>query len=272
MILEEARYWESIADEWKKIRPDRLWRKHSDAINQSLLFRWLPEQPVPRLLKTDTFDEAVGDGLTRFLQARAHSVVGIDLSFKNVQLACHGERSVHGTRADVRNLPFRRESFDVVVSNSTLDHFQTLDEITVSLRELHRVLRKGGQLIVTLDNLANPTIAVRNHLPINLLNRLGIVPYFVGATCGPRRLQRLLRDVGFEVRDVAAVLHCPRIIAVAVAKLLCSRAKPSVQQQFLRLLQKCEVMSRWPTRYLTGHFIAVRAEKSQCHPGGTPDE
>jgi SAM-dependent methyltransferase len=272
VILEEARYWESIADEWKKIRPDRLWRKHSDAINQSLLFRWLPEQPVPRLLKTDTFDEAVGDGLSRFLQARAHSVVGIDLSFKNVQLACHGARSVHGTRADVRNLPFRRESFDVVVSNSTLDHFQTLDEITVSLRELHRVLRKGGQLIVTLDNLANPTIAARNHLPINLLNRLGIVPYFVGATCGPWRLQRLLRDVGFEVRDVAAVLHCPRIIAVAVAKLLCSRAKPSVQQQFLRLLQKCEVMSRWPTRYLTGHFIAVRAEKSQGHPGGTPDE
>lgn len=271
-MLEETGYWESIADEWKKTRPDRLWRKHSDAINQSLLFRLLPEQPVPRLLKTDTFDEAVGEGLTRFLQARAHSFVGMDLSFKNVQLACHGETSVRGACADVRDLPFRRESFDVVVSNSTLDHFQTLDEITVSLRELHRVLRKDGQLIVTLDNLANPIIAARNNLPFKLLNRLGIVPYFVGATCGPWRLQKLLREVGFEVRDVTAVLHCPRMIAVLVAKLLCSRARPHAQQRFLRWLQTFERMSHWPTRYLTGHFIAVRAEKRQSRPCGARDD
>lgn len=271
-MVEETSYWESIADEWKKNRPDRLWRKHSDAINQSLLFRWLPEQPVSRLLKTDTFDEAVGEGLTRFLQARAHSVVGMDLSFKNVQLACLGEVSARGACADVRNLPFRRESFDVVVSNSTLDHFRTLEEITVSLRELHRVLRKEGQLIVTLDNLANPTIAARNHLPFKLLKRLGIVPYFVGATCGPFRLQQLLREVGFEVRDVTAVLHCPRMIAVLVAKLLCSRAQPPAQQQFLGWLQRFERMSRWPTRYLTGHFIAVRAEKRRSHPSGAGDD
>jgi hypothetical protein len=67
VILDETSYWESIADEWKKARLDRLWRKHSDAINQSLLFRGLPNQPVPRLLKTDSFDEAVGGGLARFL-------------------------------------------------------------------------------------------------------------------------------------------------------------------------------------------------------------
>jgi SAM-dependent methyltransferase len=272
VIPEGTSYWESIADEWIKTRPDRLWRKHSDAINQSLLCRWLPEQPVPRLLKTDTFDEAVGEGLARFLQTRAHTVVGIDLSFQNVQLACRGEMSIPGACADVRHLPFGEQSFDVVVSNSTLDHFQTFDEITVSLRELHRVLRKEGQLIVTLDNLANPIIAARNHLPFKLLNRFGIVPYFVGATCGPWRLQKLLREVGFEVRDVTAVLHCPRMIAVLVAKLLCSRANPPAQQKFLRWLQKFERMSRWPTRYLTGCFIAVRAEKRQSHPCGACDD
>ncbi len=271
MILDETSNWESI-DQWKQTRPDRLWRKHGDPINQSLLLRWLPEQPVPRPLKTDTLDEAVGEGLPRFLQARAHSVIGMDLSFKNVQLACRGEVRVRGACADVCDLPFRRESVDVVVSNSTLDHFRTPEEIAVSLRELHRVLRKEGQLIVTLDNLANPTIATRNHLPFKVLNRLGIVPYFVGATCGPSRLQQLLGEVGFEVRDVTAVLHCPRMIAVLVAKLLCSRAKPPVQQQFLGWLQRFERMSRWPTRYLTGHFIAVLAEKRRSHPSGVRDD
>jgi len=262
VIFDESRYWESIADEWKKTRPDQLWRKHSDAINQSLLCRWLPEQPVPRLLKTDTFDEAVGEGLTRFLEARARTVIGMDLSLKNVQSACDGGTSVRGACADVRQLPFQTESFDVVVSNSTLDHFQTSGEITVSLRELHRVLRTGGQLILTLDNLANPAIVVRNHLPFKLLNRLGLVPYFVGATYGPWRLQHALRKVGFEVKDVTAVLHCPRILTVFCAKLLCARSKSLAQQQFLRWLQTFETMSRWPTRYITGHFIAVRAEKT----------
>lgn len=272
VITEGKRYWESIGDEWTTTRPDRLWRKHSDSINQSLLCHWLPEQPVGRLLKTDTFDEVVGEGLTPFLQTRAHSVIGMDVSFGNAQSSSRGQRRVRGACADVRDLPFREESFDVVVSNSTLDHFQTLDEIIVSVRELHRVLRQEGQLILTLDNLANPIIAARNHLPFKLLNRLGIIPYFVGATCGPWRLQKLLREVGFEVRDVTSVVHCPRILAVLVAKLLCSYAKGPVQDQFLRWLQAFEHMSRWPTRYVTGHFIAVRAEKKQSHRSGTCDD
>jgi SAM-dependent methyltransferase len=271
VIFDESRYWESVADEWKKTRQDRLWRRHSDAINQSLLCRWLPLQPVSRLLKTDSFDEAVGEGLTRFLKGHARSVIGMDLSFRNVQLAFHGEKSVQGTCADVRQLPFQTESFDVVVSNSTLDHFQTSGEITVSLRELNRVLRTGGQLIITLDNLANPAIAARNRLPFKLLNRLGLVPYFVGATCGPWQLQRWLREVGFEVKDVTAVLHCPRMITVLIAKLLYSRSKPSAQRHFLRCLQAFERLSGWPTRYLTGHFIAVRAEKMEGHPCGRRD-
>lgn len=261
MGFEEAHYWESVADEWKRTRRDRLWRKHTDAINQSLLCRWLPLHSASRLLKTDTFDEAVGEGLTRFLQARARTVVGIDLSFKNVQSACDGGTSVRGACADVRHLPFQNESFDVVVSNSTLDHFHTSEEIAVSLRELHRVLRAGGQLIITLDNLANPVIAARNHLPFKLLNRLGIVPYFIGATCGPGGLSHVLQEAGFEVKDITAVLHCPRILAVFVAKLFGSRSKSLAQQQLLRWLQTFEKMSQWPTRYLTGHFIAVQAEK-----------
>jgi len=265
-ILEETDYWQSVASDWKKTRPDRLWRKHSDAVNQSLLSRWLPEQPVPRLLKTDTFDEAVGTGLTRFLRARTRSLVGMDLSVKNVRFACHDGSGVRGACADVRDLPFGDASFDVVLSNSTLDHFQTSEEITTSLRELYRVLREGGQLIVTMDNLMNPVIAIRNRLPFTLLNRLGILPYYVGITWGPRRLRTKLQEVGFDVTEVTAVLHCPRMLAVPIARLFCSRTALPAQRAFLRWLQKFEGLGRWTTRYVTGHFIAVRAEKPRSRP------
>lgn len=68
----------------------------------------------------------------------------MDLSFNYVGLVCHGERSVSGTYEDMYNLPFKRESFGVVVSNSTLEPFQTLKESTASLRELHGVLPRIG--------------------------------------------------------------------------------------------------------------------------------
>jgi ubiquinone/menaquinone biosynthesis C-methylase UbiE len=165
------------------------------------------------------------------------------------------------TWADVRHLPFANNMFDVIVSNSTLDHFKSLDEIVASLHELYRVLQVGGQLLLTLDNLANPIIALRNALPFALLNHLGIVPYYVGATCGPYLMQRTLQQVGFEVLEVSTVMHCPRVFAIAMARLL-EHAKPETQRCFLSFLMAFEYLSSWPTRFLTGHFVAVRAIKS----------
>jgi hypothetical protein len=113
------------------------------------------------------------------------------------------------------------------VSTSTLDHFESLDEMVTSLHDLYRVREVDGRLLLTLDNLANPVIAVRNTLLSRLLNRLGIVPYYVGATCGPHRLRHLLRAASFEVCELTAVMHCPRVLAVAVARILELYAKPS---------------------------------------------
>src|SRR4029434_1314077 len=57
---------------------------------------------------------------------------------------------------------FADEAFDVIVSNSTLDHFGSWAELGASLHELHRVLKTRGLLIITLDNRANPIVALRN--------------------------------------------------------------------------------------------------------------
>lgn len=259
--LEDVHYWGVVAERWRQTNPHKLWRAHSDAVNIALLARWLPAERVERLLKTDLFDEACNDGLYPQLALKVHSVVGIDISISTL----HASRSRHtGLRlahADVRCLPFARETFDVIVSNSTLDHFTSRNEIIASLCELCRVLRTGGQLLLTLDNLANPIIALRNALPFRLLHRLGIVPYYIGATYTPRRLQRILQRVGFDVLDVDAVMHCPRALVVTMAQGLEGRLKPQTQRRFLCGLMAFERLSQWPTRFLTGYFIAVRATK-----------
>ena len=140
------------------------------------------------LLKTDLFDEAVGRGLYPELAARAHQVIGIDVSAGVVRAAARRYPALDARVADVLALPFGENTFDAIVSNSTLDHFDSHAELSASVRELARTLRPGGRLIITLDNRLNPIVALRTSVLFGTLHRLRIVPYFVGATHGPRGL------------------------------------------------------------------------------------
>jgi SAM-dependent methyltransferase len=261
LTLKESRYWDAVAAAWDKARPQTLWRAHSDTVNCSLLARWLPESRVEWLLKTDAFDEAVGDGLQPFLSLKAKRIVSMDVSMSALSLARARHTGLYAVGADVRRLPFADGTFDVIVSTSTLDHFRSRDELVTGLRECSRVLRSGGQLLLTLDNLANPLVALRNALPFRLLQRLRIVSYYVGATYGPRRIRRILPQVGFEVLEIGAVLHCPRFLAVACAGVLERYTTREIHKRFLCLLLAFERLSQWPTRFLTGCFVVVRAEK-----------
>lgn len=259
----EVDYWDQIAEVWDQAPSGALWRRHCDAVNTRLLQRWLPDPalPVDQALKTDLFEEAFGEGLYPLLRSRARNVWGVDVSPHTVRLA--QERcgdGLQGISADVRRLPFADNSFDVVVSTSTLDHFDTLTDVAAGLRELRRVLRPTGELLLTLDNLSNPVVATRNALPIRWLNRTGVVPYYVGATCGLGQLTRLLRETGFLIREQEAVMHCPRVFAVALAHRIERRqASPATQESFLRVLTAFERLSVFPTGFWTGHFLAIRA-------------
>lgn len=260
MTSEHACYWDEVVEGWKGKRRDALWRAHSDAVNAALLARWLPPRPL-RLLKTDLFDEAVSDGLYPLLASRAASVTGIDVSPLTVRAARERYPDLDAMPADVRDLPFADGEFDVIVSNSTLDHLDSLAELRAGVAELHRVLAPGGDLLITLDNGANPIVALRNLLPFAVLRRLGIVPYYVGVTCGGRRFRGILSERGFEVREQTVIMHCPRVLAVAAARLLERHAGLAAQRRHLRWLLRFERLARWPTRSLTGYFVAARAVK-----------
>ena len=254
---EQPAYWDQVLGTWDRDR-ERLWRTFSDTVNRNLLDRWVCVSRDTSILKTDVFDEVVGEGVCTHLAARARQVVAIDISVAAVEAARLRHPAVEVVRADVRRLPFGKASFDAVVSLSTLDHFHTRGDIEAALRELHRALKPNGQLVLTLDNPGNPLIALRNSLPPTLLRRLGLVPYFVGATLGPRALCRALTRTGFEVRKLETTVHFPRALAVPLARALSSRPSRS-QRRFLELLLAAERATAWPTRLVTGHFLAAEA-------------
>lgn len=252
-------YWEAVTAEWRARHSHWLWRKHSDAVNAALCVRWLPPGKAGTLLKTDLFDEAVSEGLYPVLSGRASRVIGMDLSLGVVSAAAARYGGLRALSADARYLPFVDGCFQTVVSISTLDHFERPADIARSLCEIHRVLGKDDLLILTLDNQTNPVVALRNALPFHLLNRLRLVPYLVGATHGSGGARRALEVAGFRVLEATTIMHCPRACAVAVAWLLERRAGARLRRAFLKALMACEVLADWPTRALSGYFVAVRA-------------
>src|SRR3989338_7269493 len=61
---------------------------------------------------------------------------------------------------DVYQLQFPDSSFNTVIGYSVLD---TLDNLTVALREIHRVLQNGGRLIHLLDLSPDPSVIMKDY-------------------------------------------------------------------------------------------------------------
>jgi SAM-dependent methyltransferase len=260
-----GKYWDSIAGEQTGRNRQGIWRRYCDMLHTRLLDRWLGPLRFESALKTDLFDEAVGPGLVAALSSRAARVAGIDVSQEIAGAAARRNPGLRACRADVRQLPFADGEFDLVLSDSTLDHFESRVLLRNSLHELARVLRAGGRLVLTLDNPGNPAVWLRNRLPIAWLKRSGIVPYYVGATAGHKWLGSALSSEGFEILESTAIMHCPRVLAVAAASRLDRKRGKDGNEKFLQHLLSWERLERLPTRNGTGHFVAVHAAR-----GGTP--
>jgi SAM-dependent methyltransferase len=263
--LESAPDWDTVAEVWQRAPAQTLWRKHSDRVNSALVDRWLP-RGTGTTLKTDLWDEAMGDGLYPAIAVRSEQVIGVDVSRSIVVAAAERYPGLDARVAHVHALPFEEGSIDAIVSNSTLDHFDDAAQIDRSVVELARVLCPGGTLLLTLDNPANPLVALAKALPRQALNRtwlrwadasarLGLLPYHVGATYGRSRLRTVVEESGFAVEETTAIVHAPRPIAVMIGQRL------EDGERFLRVLAALERLEQAPTRFFTGHFVAIRATR-----------
>jgi SAM-dependent methyltransferase len=99
-------------------------------------------------------DVATGIGYGAHLLASrgaAASVTGVDISEEAIRTACERYRhpALHYRLIVPGPLPFADDSFDTVVSFETIEH--TADP-ALFLREIRRVLRPGGELVISTPN------------------------------------------------------------------------------------------------------------------------
>ena len=147
----------------------------------------LAPKPGERIL-----DAGCGTGRHLGLMLRARSnPVGVDFSRGMLNIARRNYPKVPLALADLqRPLPFENERFDAVLCALIGEH---LNELSLALREMHRVLRAGGRLVFSVYH---PEMAAAgkeaNFERSGVEYRLGAYRYSVA------NYANLLEDAGFS--------------------------------------------------------------------------
>lgn len=221
-------------------------RDYSDWFDTELGRRvWNDERAVllPMLGDLDgreVLDAGVGEARLALEVTRAGGrVTGVDLARDMLRFARNRARHAHLrlplAAGRLESLPFRTGSFDVVVAMTVLCFVPVP---SVAVREMARVLRPGGRLV--LGELGRWSLWAAKRRVSGLLGdaRWQDVRFWT-----PSSLERLLRESGLDpCRRGAAVFYPPSALAA-------------------RLLQPLErILSGGPTA-LGAAFVAAAAEK-----------
>jgi len=101
-------------------------------------------------------DVGCGTGqLGAAIASEGYDVFGVDLSSSMVNQA--RQRGLSGTYAAVTTaLPFADDSFDLALTVATLHHLETPERVAATVREMGRVVRRGGFVVLWDHNPANP--------------------------------------------------------------------------------------------------------------------
>lgn len=118
------------------------WYVGMRAIVDSLLSTVLPDR------KLTVLDAGCGTGANLVHLGARGQVVGLDVATEALSF-CRLRGSDNLTRGSIQTLPFRENSFDLVVSFDVLYHRAVTDDV-VALREFRRVLRPGGAVLLRL--------------------------------------------------------------------------------------------------------------------------
>jgi SAM-dependent methyltransferase len=129
-------------------------------------------------------------------------------------------------RAPAEDLPFSDGSFDVAVSTLVLCG---VDDQPRALRELHRVLRPGGQLLFIEHVRSGDTQLARSQDRMNGINR-----FVVGCDCNRSTLESI-REAGFAITQVEHTTM-PKVPKFASPAIVGSATAPAAVPSLLRQL------------------------------------
>jgi SAM-dependent methyltransferase len=129
-----------------RVEETHWWYK---ALHQ-LIFQIL-DREVPQWREKEILDAGCGTGLILKQLGNPAKSVGVDLAPEAISL-CRQRGLDNVRQADICALPFVDRSFDIVICSSVLYH-QWVKDVAGAVREMRRVLRPGGLLLLNVPAL-----------------------------------------------------------------------------------------------------------------------
>lgn len=250
-----AAYWDRVGRTRERHHLERRVAEYKGLEHVRLIEAWSGARDLGAVLKTDAYEEAYGpDTFVPWLLSRSKSVSVADVS-KTITAKAKKAVPADYSCADVTALPYADGSFDLVVSNSTLDHLAESD-VTAALSELNRVMRAGGILILTLDNAHNPLYLLGYHIG----KSSGFAGHRQEKCYLEREVRPLLGAAGFSVSEVRSIVHLPtpfNLVAKALSSISPGLADPPIRMG-IRFFSMFGMGGR--NRH-TGWFLAFRCVK-----------
>ncbi len=160
---------------------------YAEVYDENLMYlNSFERQELLRMLGADldgkeVLDLGMGTGrLAQLLLSRGVKLTGVDISQEMVEKFKSKFSQAEAVKADVRELPFADESFDIALAAFLIVHLRDLEEF---FDEVYRVLKPGGFILVTNINqpkapkltLKDGSVIVINsiyHRPQNVIKAL----------------------------------------------------------------------------------------------------
>jgi ubiquinone/menaquinone biosynthesis C-methylase UbiE len=138
---EQREYYNQTAQDYDKWHVDTPSAKVVDLWNFANLQNFLKGKTINKTLELGS-----GTGrLANSLLAISAEVYGVDQSAEVLKIAQNKYPKLNLSCAEVVNLPYGDEYFDLVIINGSLHHFFAVEE---TFKEAHRVLKKGGSFVL----------------------------------------------------------------------------------------------------------------------------
>lgn len=210
-MMTPARYrafWAGVGERFPDLTGAASTRYY--AANEERLFtEHFPALDGLSILKTDLWDEARNTRIMVWARDRGARPFGVDISMPTVLLARDAfasparGRGLVAAAGDVRDLPFRDDSFDAIYSMGTIEHFAETER---AVAEIIRVLKPGGIAIVGVPNRHDPFL---RPLLATVMQAVGAYGYGYEKSYSKKALRQMLQRAGFEVLDETAILFMP---------------------------------------------------------------
>jgi SAM-dependent methyltransferase len=254
---QQALTWERIAEsmpDFSRARSSEYYRLCEIA----LIEREAGPLAGKSVLKLDLWNEAINTRILNWIESRGATAYGLDLSH-GVTRRAHVNAAAAGSKlslvnADIREVPFAPESFDVVYTMGTIEH---IAEYRDAMREIHRVLRPGGIALIGVpykwDIFLRPLL-------VAVLEAFNRYPYAPEKSFSARELRRDIEGIGLKVTRRTGILALPGVLRMADLFFYTRRIPlTGLLAPIIRAFEFAETRWRWPGNF--GYLLTMVARK-----------